>query len=532
MSFLVGEIGAYLLVATFIGALIAWMISRSNCRKATDALNKKIVEIQSDLDNHKRDLQEKNGLLATEQRNTTSLRGALASAEGNASLMESRWQNTLKTARQLPSHKRWVKSMQSKLAQTKVSLSQNRGYAEAMASKARSSQENLQRTHKRLTEVDAQVSNLKVWVNVFQQKLVKTKTEYAQLRNFATETDSVQKATRDNLQRVHTRLSEVDGKQQPLRTWIRVFQTKLKKTKTEYGQIRSYASNVQSKLDATSNNLTRVHNRLTTVTNELHNLKAGNDPSMPAIPPLAQVSDNKALRLVDKLRLLGTKSDDVYGRMNNQIREVRLDSVKKERVLTDSCEEKDAIINDLRQQLRKSENKAQKAPVEIIDQTVRIKELEADLARKTKTADRSDEIERIKKETIALRGHLASAEGNARLMESRWQSTLKTARQLPSHQQWIKSIQNKLAQSKMGVASNQRVPTIRNGNDDLTLIKGVGPKIERILNDEGITKFAQIAEWTSQDIEDISNKLGSFQDRITRDSWIEKARELHNEKYN
>lgn len=530
MSFLVGEIGAYLLVATILGAFIAWMISRSNCRKATDALNEKIAELQEELDTHKHQLQETTLHLATELQHAKTLRGELALAEGNSRLMETRWQNTLKIARQLPSHKQWVQSLQRKLSHTKISLDQNRGYAEAMAAKAGSTAENLQRTHKRLTEADAQISNLKTWVQVFQKKLVKTKTEYTQLRNFATASDAMHKATRDNLKRVHTRLSEVDGKQQPLRTWIRVYQTKLKKTKTDYGQMRSYASNVQARLDVTSDNLTRVHNRLTTVTRDLQQLKAGNDPSMPAIPPLAQVSDNKALRLVDRLRLIGTKQDDVYGRMNNQLREVRLDSVKKERVLTDSCEEKDAIINDLRQQLRKSENKAQRAPVEVVDQTVRIKELEAELARKVKSADRTEEINQAKQEAIKLRGELASAKGDAKLMESRWKSTLKTARQLPSHQQWIKSIQKKMAEGKSG--AGRKSSSTPAGNDDLKLINGIGPKLEGILNDLGITKFAQIAAWSQQDIEEISSKLGSFQDRITRDHWIEKAQELHNEKYN
>ena len=57
MSFLVGEIGAYLLVATLIGALVAWLISRAKCRNATDALNEKITDIQPELDAHKHELQ-------------------------------------------------------------------------------------------------------------------------------------------------------------------------------------------------------------------------------------------------------------------------------------------------------------------------------------------------------------------------------------------------------------------------------------------------------------------------------------------
>ena len=67
--------------------------------------------------------------------------------------------------------------------------------------------------------------------------------------------------------------------------------------------------------------------------------------------------------------------------------------------------------------------------------------------------------------------------------------------------------------------------------DDLKLIKGIGPKLEGILNKLGVNSFAQVAAWTEADIEKISGELGSFKDRITRDNWMKKARKLHNEKY-
>ncbi len=62
--------------------------------------------------------------------------------------------------------------------------------------------------------------------------------------------------------------------------------------------------------------------------------------------------------------------------------------------------------------------------------------------------------------------------------------------------------------------------------DDLKRIKGVGPKLVTILNDHGITSFAQIAAWSDQDIDRIDAQLGRFQGRIRRDSWVEQARLL------
>ena len=62
--------------------------------------------------------------------------------------------------------------------------------------------------------------------------------------------------------------------------------------------------------------------------------------------------------------------------------------------------------------------------------------------------------------------------------------------------------------------------------DDLTRIKGLGPKIAAMLNEQGVTSYAQIAGWSDSDIDRIDASLGRFQGRIRRDSWVEQARLL------
>lgn len=64
------------------------------------------------------------------------------------------------------------------------------------------------------------------------------------------------------------------------------------------------------------------------------------------------------------------------------------------------------------------------------------------------------------------------------------------------------------------------------GTDDLTRIKGLGPKIAALLGELGVTSFAQIAEWTDTDVERIDAQLGRFQGRITRDQWVAQAKLL------
>ena len=62
--------------------------------------------------------------------------------------------------------------------------------------------------------------------------------------------------------------------------------------------------------------------------------------------------------------------------------------------------------------------------------------------------------------------------------------------------------------------------------DDLTRIKGLGPKLATLLRGLGIARFDQIAGWSEADVARIDAQLGTFQGRIARDNWIEQARYL------
>lgn len=64
------------------------------------------------------------------------------------------------------------------------------------------------------------------------------------------------------------------------------------------------------------------------------------------------------------------------------------------------------------------------------------------------------------------------------------------------------------------------------GEDDLLRMKGVGPKLKALLNELGITRFAQIAAWTDTDIAAIDARLGNFKGRPIRDQWVDQAKYL------
>jgi len=63
------------------------------------------------------------------------------------------------------------------------------------------------------------------------------------------------------------------------------------------------------------------------------------------------------------------------------------------------------------------------------------------------------------------------------------------------------------------------------GADDLKLLKGVGPKLEGLLNELGFYHFDQVAAWTPAQVAWVDARL-TFKGRIERDGWIEQARQL------
>jgi predicted flap endonuclease-1-like 5' DNA nuclease len=64
--------------------------------------------------------------------------------------------------------------------------------------------------------------------------------------------------------------------------------------------------------------------------------------------------------------------------------------------------------------------------------------------------------------------------------------------------------------------------------DDLKTISGVGPKLESLLNKNGVYYFWQVASWSPSDIDIIDERLDVFKGRISRDDWVTQAKQLRN----
>jgi predicted flap endonuclease-1-like 5' DNA nuclease len=67
----------------------------------------------------------------------------------------------------------------------------------------------------------------------------------------------------------------------------------------------------------------------------------------------------------------------------------------------------------------------------------------------------------------------------------------------------------------------------RGGNaDDLKKISGIGPGLEKTLNENGIYHYDQIAGWSASDVAYVDDHMLRFKGRATRDEWVKQAAKL------
>jgi predicted flap endonuclease-1-like 5' DNA nuclease len=64
------------------------------------------------------------------------------------------------------------------------------------------------------------------------------------------------------------------------------------------------------------------------------------------------------------------------------------------------------------------------------------------------------------------------------------------------------------------------------GPDDLKMIKGVGPVLEKALHETGVFHFDQVAAWSNMDARWFDENVKGANGRVQRDGWIKQARIL------
>ncbi len=158
----------------------------------------------------------------------------------------------------------------------------------------------------------------------------------------------------------------------------------------------------------------------------------------------------------------------------------------------------------------------------------------------TASADDSAEMERIGAEKARIiRSRDAEAAALRRTLADRDarpasdDASKRNANQLNAELADARSESARYRQLVIDIENNAPPPILAGAGepDDLKLIVGVGPVLERMLHNLGVTTFRQIARWSERDVGEFDAKLPEFPGRIVRDQWVTQARELHLAKF-
>lgn len=123
-----------------------------------------------------------------------------------------------------------------------------------------------------------------------------------------------------------------------------------------------------------------------------------------------------------------------------------------------------------------------------------------------------------------------SQDNDAAATRGRWQQSSSAGRTESREDNFLRSRRGssqplRSVRSEALVGDNDRGGAPSGEPDDLKRIRGVGVVIERKLNAMGITQYAQIAGWSSDDVARVSDVL-AFKGRIERENWIDQAKIL------
>ena len=217
------------------------------------------------------------------------------------------------------------------------------------------------------------------------------------------------------------------------------------------------------------------------------------------------------------------------------------------RRLEDRLIAREATIEDLRQRLeglgkaREAEVRRLKARIDELERLhVEIENRDREIERLEEALKEAEEARRgaeeelqrldrteisasssaVEPELRSLRNALrAERERNARLVR---RSSLGGPDRPGGDSEEVRRLRARIAE--LEAASSPEPQTV--DENDVTAIKGIGPKIAEILAGLGITTLQQIARLTEADLDRIGEHLPVYGDRAKDDRWVEQAREL------
>ena len=167
----------------------------------------------------------------------------------------------------------------------------------------------------------------------------------------------------------------------------------------------------------------------------------------------------------------------------------------------------------------------------------RIARTEMEHAQNVNMADTNndrDELARMRADMGEIRETLATRDRNVHDLKVALQETTEQEKllkdKLDSWKQRVTPLTKKLRQQKEVIQKFCQSDDVEDQgekpDDDLKAIRGIGPALERRLQQHGIYRYQQLAEMTMEELADIARKLAIAPQLAERDAWIQQARDL------
>lgn len=190
--------------------------------------------------------------------------------------------------------------------------------------------------------------------------------------------------------------------------------------------------------------------------------------------------------------------------------------------------DRDRIIDDHRK--LKTSNQAYADTINDLNaQLTNMKERESKLvANLQQTKDTSSDVAQLQQLYNATRNKLLSLENKINRLEvdnaSLRSSTITTNDDLAPASLDEQSVLAKPNEKR--ILSQRLEPEANIPKDDLTLINGIGPFIEKKLNSIGVFTYEDISNWSDADVEQVTKDIQFFPGRIKQDNWVGQAATL------
>jgi predicted flap endonuclease-1-like 5' DNA nuclease len=149
--------------------------------------------------------------------------------------------------------------------------------------------------------------------------------------------------------------------------------------------------------------------------------------------------------------------------------------------------------------------------------------LKTELEEVLNAGTQAEEINRIQLLVQSLQSQLDQSKNETSLLEATRQKLQTEVEELQRSKREVKKpieVTEKQLSAKI----------IADEKDDLKIINGIGPGIEKKLNTLGIYSFRQISELTEESIKQLTESIKFFPGRIDRDRWVEQASKLYLDK--